>query len=469
MSLPLPISPSPPPLKTLLLIFLISLALRFWNLGQFNQLVFDEVYYAKFANNYLTGTHFFNVHPPLSQYLIAIGIWLASHFPADADITNNLTGSLRSTISYRWLNALTGSFIPIIVGLIAYQLTYRRNYTIIAALFAACEGLFLVESRYALNNIYLVFFGLLGQLYFLISINKNKIIYLTISGLCFGLSASVKWNGLGFLLGIYLLIFIAWQKKLVDKYLNWVSKNRSNSLINDPDNPNFWSRITNIQPALLIFNLTIVPIFIYSLLWLPHLLINPEYDFFEVHQKSWSFHQRLGNNSEVHPYCSPWYTWVLMIRPMAYFYKTKQTEVGKIIYDVHGMGNPLLWWLSTAAIFSLLFLIIIQFFKQHKWNNQNNYLYSFILINYASNLLPWIGVSRCTFIYYYMGSYIFSWLALAWIVNLFLASQNRLYRRVGITIIILAILAFIFWMPIYLGMPLSQFGFNLRMFLPNWI
>jgi dolichyl-phosphate-mannose--protein O-mannosyl transferase len=41
---------------------------------RFNTLVFDEVYYAKFAKDYLTKTPFFNPHPPLSQYIIAIGI-----------------------------------------------------------------------------------------------------------------------------------------------------------------------------------------------------------------------------------------------------------------------------------------------------------------------------------------------------------------------------------------------------------
>ncbi len=62
-------------------VFLLSLTLRFWELERFNTLVFDEVYYAKFANNYLTQTPFFNAHPPLSQYIIAIGIWIGTHVP----------------------------------------------------------------------------------------------------------------------------------------------------------------------------------------------------------------------------------------------------------------------------------------------------------------------------------------------------------------------------------------------------
>jgi dolichyl-phosphate-mannose--protein O-mannosyl transferase len=62
-------------------VFIVSLSLRFWQLERFNTLVFDEVYYAKFAKDYLTKTPFFNAHPPLSQYIIAIGIWIGTHVP----------------------------------------------------------------------------------------------------------------------------------------------------------------------------------------------------------------------------------------------------------------------------------------------------------------------------------------------------------------------------------------------------
>ena len=139
-------------------LFLFSLTLRFWGISRFNTLVFDEVYHAKFANIFLNKTSFFDAHPPLGKYIIAIGIWIGNFLPFGKDIVNNLTGSELSTFSYRWMIALTGSFIPLVVAGIAYQLSYRRSYAFIAGLFAAVDGLLLVESRYALNNIYLVFF-----------------------------------------------------------------------------------------------------------------------------------------------------------------------------------------------------------------------------------------------------------------------------------------------------------------------
>ena len=98
----------------LLVIFVISLVLRFWGLERFNTFVFDEIYYADFAENYLSRTPFFNAHPPLSQYLIAIGIAIGEKLPFGAGVVNDLTGTVLKTWSYRWLNALTGSFIPLV-------------------------------------------------------------------------------------------------------------------------------------------------------------------------------------------------------------------------------------------------------------------------------------------------------------------------------------------------------------------
>ncbi len=98
-------------------VFLLSVGLRFWGLGRFNTLVFDEVYYAIFANNYLTHTPFFDGHPPWSKYLIAIGMWIGSHLPKGQDAVNDLTGSLRSTWSYRWLK-----------GVVMHQLVEEISY-----------------------------------------------------------------------------------------------------------------------------------------------------------------------------------------------------------------------------------------------------------------------------------------------------------------------------------------------------
>lgn len=427
----------------ILAIFLLSLILRFWNLSQFNLLVFDEVYYAKYANDYLIGKEFFQSHPPLSQYLIAISIWIGSHFPADPETINNLTGSLRSTFSYRWLNALTGSFIPPIVGAIAHQLTQRKTVGLIAAFLGSLDGLFLVESRYALNNIYLILFGLLGQLFFLLALRRTKKLnFLLLAGVFFGLSANIKWNGLGFLLGVVIFIGIAWLIKIFNQ---------------EQEKDQLWQQVTNLRLADIFIALIIFPLATYSLLWIPHLLVNHQYNFLQVHQAIWSFHQKIkGNQSDAHPYCSPWYSWLVMWRPVAYYFQ----KDGDKIYDVHAMGNPLLWWLSTGAMLGV---------GRRLFNPQHRAIALYLLSSYIANLLPWLKISRCTFLYHYMASYTFTWIALAWLLANGLQSSlpnHRIAARVGI---ILIILAFIHWLPIYLGIPLSLRDYYLRMIFPNWI
>jgi dolichyl-phosphate-mannose--protein O-mannosyl transferase len=468
-------------------VFLLSAALRFWGLSRFNTLVFDEVYYAKFANNYLTHTPFFDGHPPLSKYLIAIGMWIGSYLPFGQDSVNSLTGSLRSSWSYRWLNALTGSFIPLVVAGIAYQLNHRRSYAFIAAVFAAADGLFLVDSRYALNNVYLVIFGLLGSWFFLRGLDlqgKQRGFWLILSGIGFGASAAIKWNGLAFLLGAYLVWIAAWILKVRS------SNNSKTSEIQTP-----LAYLTQLNVLHVLFYLAIIPVLFYSIEWIPHLQLNPKFGLWEVQKQILAYHERVGDGPKVHPYCSHWYTWLWMIRPVAYFYERARSVTdplpvmgpplpaadAKVIYDVHAIGNPALWWFSTAAILVMLCILAQQIWLWATTSRRFNvstrggfqtadaWIALYLILNWLANLLPWVTVTRCTFLYHYMGASVFAGLAIARFVDQWLHSYRRTLRALGVTVIFLILLAFVFWMPIYLGLPLSPEGLSRRMWLRSWI
>ena len=504
-------------------ILVFSAALRFWGLGRFNTLVFDEVYYAKFANNYLTGTHFFNAHPPLSQYIIAIGMWLGSHLPIGQDNLNGLTGSLRSTWSYRWLNALTGSFIPLVVGALAYELNRRKSFALIAALFAATDGLFLVESRYALNNVYLVILGLLGQLFFLKALGQKQGRWwnLALSGIFFGASACIKWNGLWFLLGVYMIWAAAWvmqwlrsffktplllppgadaaqKQKILSRPASLTPSTEAKEQDSNPLTSHSrlkgqdsrlivtpLQNLTQLKVVHILWNFAIIPVLTYSLLWIPHLKMNPEPGFWQAQHDILTFHEKIGDGPKVHPYCSHWYSWILMWRPVAYFYQTARNTTEQVpvypplpsgaekyVYDVHAIGNPFLWWLSTAAIFLLLFLLIQRLVEGIGWKftpTPYTWIALYLVLGWSANLLPWAKVTRCIFIYHYMGSSVFSGLALAWLVDRWLYRDRTEYRSASVTVILLILLAFIFWLPIYLGLPLPLHSYHLRMWFRSWI
>jgi dolichyl-phosphate-mannose--protein O-mannosyl transferase len=475
-------------------IFLLALSLHFWGLARFNTLVFDEVYYPKYANNYLTHTPFFDAHPPLGKYIIAIGMWLSDIVPLSPTEMNGLTGSMRSPFSYRWLNALTGSLLPLVVAGIAYQISQRWRYALIAGLFTAVDGLFLVESRYALINIYLIFFGLLGQWLFLIALGQQEVRkrwgWLALAGICCGASVAVKWNGLAFLVGLYLVWIAAWVSRWMHQRftLAIVVESRDVAVESGAEPQTPLQHLTQLHWPSVLVNLGIIPALIYSLVWVPHLQIN-QISFWEVHRQMLGYHTGMGTGPDVHPYCSRWYTWPWMIRPMSYFYETTQSladplpplhppmpaGTGQVVYDVHAMGNPFLWWFSTLALLLLIEMLIE---KLLVWSGNtialpsstnHTWISLYISLNYAASFLPWIGVSRCTFIYLYMGAAIFGFLAIAYIVDQWIASPQVSLRAAGITIIFVILLAFVFWLPVYLGLPLSNTGFQARMWLRSWI
>jgi len=477
----------------LLGIWILALGLRFWGLSRFNTLVFDEVYYAKYAVHYLDGTDFFDAHPPLGKYCIALGIWLSQLFPLDASATTDVAGRALYPFSYRWFDAFIGSFVPLLIAGIAERLSRRRRYALIAGFLATLEGLWLVESRYALINIYMVFFGLLGQWLFLVALDRSKLrkeVCLALAGISLGGSIAVKWNGLGFLGGIYILWGLAW-------ICRWIVP-KFRELARWEGTINFlpFIKLTKISALKFSIYFAIVPTLIYSLLWIPHLHANSNSTFWGVHQQILSYHQGLGTGKDVHPYCSPWYSWPLLLRPIGYFYEKSGGEKAailpinsnpeqSIVYDVHLLGNPILFWLSSAAIVLAVLLILEWIFRGIVLTNERSksiskcrqflrqsseiWILLYLVVNYAVNWLPWAKVGRCTFLYLYMGAMVFAVLAIAWFVDRWLQSSRYLYRTIGgLTLAAIAI-SFWFWLPIYLGLPLSPDNFQLRMWFKSWI
>ena len=62
-------------------VFLFAAILRFYNLGEIQALVFDEVYFPDYGYSYLAGKEFFHVHPPLYSYITSASIWIYYQMP----------------------------------------------------------------------------------------------------------------------------------------------------------------------------------------------------------------------------------------------------------------------------------------------------------------------------------------------------------------------------------------------------
>jgi dolichyl-phosphate-mannose--protein O-mannosyl transferase len=68
-----------------------------------------------------------------------------------------------------------------------------------------------------------------------------------------------------------------------------------------------------------------------------------------------------------------------------------------------------------------------------------------------------------------MGALVFAILGFSWWVVRWLNSRKVVWRMTGVTMIFIVLCAFVFWMPVYLGLALSPQNWQFRMWFHSWI
>ena len=463
-----------------LLILIGSFTLRFLHLGDIPGSTFDEVFYPRYGFNYLTGENFYYVHPPLANYLYAAGIWIYSQLPwIDLASIDSLTFEQLPPLSYRWLNALFGSLLCLLAYSLANALWNNKNFALIVCFFVAIDGSLLVDSRFALANIYIVFFGLCAVLCAVKSqtVDFNSRFWLLACGVFLGLAASVKWNGLGYWLLICSSLLALFCMQTFDVHKPRFTQTQVNRLRNQKPTNYVQQKISlvSIPKWEYLIYLLATPLLVYVVIYIPDIQFNTEYGFIEKHQQQIGYHQMMVEENE-HPYCSKWYSWPFMIRPIGYFFSVTDTldtfgNKIELFQDVHLFPNPFLYWFSAIAIITMAMQWLKLFWQ---WISQGTvshkfYLFMFILLGYFANLLPWALVSRCVFLYQYQPASVFAFLALAWYLAQFIKSESLKYKILSWGILTIIVISFLYWLPFQLGITLERDVFYERMWFPSWI
>ena len=438
-------------------LLLIGSILRFYNLGQIPWPVFDEVFYPVFAFNYLEDKNFFSVHPPLGSYLLSLGIYLYHLLPWTEAISFGITDIEDiNPLAFRWVSALSGVMLIYVGYKLALEIFNQRGFALLVALFLTLDGSLLVDSRFGLINIFFSLFGLMAMLFFIKGIKGNSLSYFALAGFLLGAAVSVKWNGLGFWLSGLLLTL---QFFILHKY---ITHHRDMKEV---------ITIFHLKALGLVF---LFPFAVYLAFWLPDLLHNNS-NLIDQHSQMISYHFE-NTDQKSHPYSSPWYTWPMMIRPIAYFFESgAQSE--SIIIDVevfkaiHLFPNPALNFFSLIAVV-ILSLKWIGYLSESLGNRKIRdelYLSSFILFGFYANFLPWALASRSTFIYHYQPAAIFSFFALAYFIYRLMQRNTFETRLLYSFALFLILLSSIYWLPIQLGLEISDESFYSKMWLDSWI
>lgn len=438
-------------------LLLIGSILRFYNLGQIPWPVFDEVFYPVFAFNYLEDKNFFSVHPPLGSYLLSLGIYLYHLLPWTEAISFGITDIEDiNPLAFRWVSALSGVMLIYVGYKLALEIFNQRGFALLVALFLTLDGSLLVDSRFGLINIFFSLFGLMAMLFFIKGIKGNSLSYFALAGFLLGAAVSVKWNGLGFWLSGLLLTL---QFFILHKY---ITHHRDMKEV---------ITIFHLKALGLVF---LFPFAVYLAFWLPDLLHNNS-NLIDQHSQMISYHFE-NTDQKSHPYSSPWYTWPMMIRPIAYFFESG-AQSGSIIIDVevfkaiHLFPNPALNFFSLIAVV-ILSLKWIGYLSESLGNRKIRdelYLSSFILFGFYANFLPWALASRSTFIYHYQPAAIFSFFALAYFIYRLMQRNTFETLLLYSFTLVLILLSSIYWLPIQLGLEISDESFYSKMWLDSWI
>ena len=170
-----------------------------------------------------------------------------------------------------------------------------------------------------------------------------------------------------------------------------------------------------------------------------------------------------------HPYCSEWYSWPILNKPIAYYFSQDYFSGTQWFKNVHLLPNPLLNWLSFLAMIIIIARYSLVILKQGMSKESSQEINLVLSIGFLANLLPWSMVDRCLFLYHYQPSYVFSMLALSFLVSKQLERNGVLRKIMPLSIIAFVIVAFLYWLPIQLGFEIPDYEFYRRMWFDSWI
>ncbi len=129
--------------------FLLSFAIPKWYWKPEDK-IFDEVYFARAAEEYLRNLRIYeNTHPPLTKLLITVSTWMFG----------GLHGGDNSH-GWRFLDVVFGALVVMLLYVFAKRVTNSTLWAAVTAGFLMLDGMHYVQSRIATPECFVVFFAL---------------------------------------------------------------------------------------------------------------------------------------------------------------------------------------------------------------------------------------------------------------------------------------------------------------------
>lgn len=497
-----------------LLVALVAGVIRFVNLGTPSTLVFDETYYVKGAytlltlgyeadwpdepnpafesgnqDTFLTAADYV-VHPPVGKWMIALGMWL---------------GGPENPWAWRLASAVVGVVAVFVLARTARRIFGSTVFGVVAGGLMAVDGVAVVHSRTGLLDVFLMFWVVVAFALLVkdrewfrrrLAARSAELIdsgrgvgrdgpvvgvrwWRLAAAVALGLACGTKWSGLYFV-AVFCLVSVAWDASarraigarqwhvgslLLDavpaaaamlptvlvtylvSWSAWFANPRSYDRQWSVDNPGSY-------PG-----------------WLPDVVTGWSEalrSFWHYHEKMLSFHTGLDNP---HTYmANPW-GWLLQLRPTSFYWRKTEGFEGACGAEacaraITSVGNPLIWWLATAALAVALYALLVR----RDWRAVA------VLSGIVAGWVPWLFFPERTIFTFYTIAFA-PWMYLTLTFALVLVWEQvhddpRLRRRAAWVmgaLLTLVVLVSAFFYPVWTAVEIPHSLWRAHMWLPSWV
>jgi dolichyl-phosphate-mannose--protein O-mannosyl transferase len=421
-----------------------------------SKMYFDEVYFARAAENYLH--HQIpdeRTHPPLGKLIQASGIAFFGDTPFGWRIMGVIFATLMIPLMFLLGKKLFGTWIG--------------GFS--AAFLLAFDFMHFTMARIGTVDTYVVFFSLLSQLFFLIyfvNVVKNgwktSVLPLFLAVIFFALGFSTKWftvfgavGMLALLAALRLRDIVKLKGSLSQKYVAFFD-----------------------YPVFLLLGFICLAAVIYFVTYIPDMLAGDSLTaIFNLQNAMLSFH---SSSTVTDPASSAWWSWPLMFSLNGSVPRWFDISYlpNNVVSTITVFGNPAVWWIGFACIITLTGMVLYKTgFAQKLWRRLSgqklqkhisskgwNLPAVFIIVIFFFSWLPYILISRATYIYHFYLSVPLLCLAITYFINKYW--NTRLGKVATIAIFAAAVIMFIVFYPVISGMPVSDSYIDKLKWLPGW-
>ena len=410
-----------------------------------NSTYFDEIYHARTAYEHINSlSPYENTHPPLGKLIISIGILIFGMSP----------------FGWRFSGTLCGIIMLPVIYIFAKKMFKSTKAASFAMLLFALDFMHFTQTRIATIDVFVTLFIML-MFYFMYRYTKmsfydtplcKTFVPLGLSGLFFGLAAASKWTGIYGGAGLCVIFFVNLGQRIYEYYKVNGTKNAS---AEDKKAVSSMKRNVIYTLVFCVGAFVIVPAIIYCASYIPYLKAPDMHGFKSIieNQKSmFDYHSKL---EATHPYSSFWYQWPIIFKPVWYYTNTVGENVRQTIA---AFGNPLIWWVGLGA----MVYVFIKAVRERKAS------LIFLCIAFLAQYLPWVGVTRCVFLYHYFPSVPFIILALTYLYNSARVKNSKRADITALAFVLMCAVLFAVFYPVLSGTAVSEKYIETLRILPSW-